>query len=198
MERGLFGLYFYPPESLLVEKTFAYEDYNVYSMRLAYDHSTAEASLTIRDTYGVEWDSIWAAGPGADFDRVYVGIENHAHYDAKWLDNTAMWLLAASGLPERSDDRVQGLELATPYPNPSSDRILISYRTPVAGDVSVTIFDTLGRDVMAWQRSGVAPGYHEVRWDATTYDGRRVAPGVYQCTVRAGADVRTCKMVVAR
>jgi hypothetical protein len=198
MERGLFGLYFYPPESLIVEKSFTYEDYNVYSLRLAYDHSTGKASLTIRDTYGVAWDSIGVTGPGSEFSMIYVGIENRAYDDAKWLDNTTMWLLATSGLPEGPGATGTRLELAAPLPNPSSDRTLISFETQTAGDVSVVIYDTLGREVMAWQKAGAAPGYHEVYWDATTHDGSRVAPGVYLCTVRAGAESQSRKMVVTR
>jgi hypothetical protein len=198
MERGLFGLYFYPPESLIVERPFTYEDYNVYSLRLAYDHSTGEASLTIRDTYGVAWDSIGVTGPGSDFSMIYVGIENRAYDDAKWLDNTEMWLMPTSGLPERRHGTVQGLELAPPFPNPCRDRALISFEIPTACDILVTVHDTQGREVMAWHEASAVPGHHEARWDATTPDGSRVAPGVYLCTVRAGAESRSRKMVVAR
>jgi hypothetical protein len=198
MERGLFGLYFYPPESLIVERPFTYEDYNVYSMRLAYDQSTGEASLTIRDTYGVTWDSVGVTGPGSDFSMVYVGLENRAYDDAKWLDNTEMWLIAISALPEDAAVVVPDLRLAPPRPNPWSDRTLIAFETPAAGDVSVTIYDTMGRDVMRWYEAGATRGYHSVYWDATSYDGSLVAPGVYLCTVRAGGAVRSRKMVVTR
>ena len=91
-----------------------------------------------------------------------------------------------------------GLELAQPFPNPSSDRTLISYEIPAAGDVSITIYDTQGREVMTWYETHAAPGRYEARWDATTYDGRRVVPGVYMCTVRAGTEVMSRKMVITR
>ena len=198
MERGLFGLYFYPPESLIVEKPFTYQDYNVYSMRLSYDNSTGIASLVIRDTYGVVSDSIGVVGPGTDFNLIDVGIENRAYDDAKWLDNTTMWLVAYSGLPEGPHAVAPGLEFAQPFPNPSRERTLISYEIPAAGDVSITIYDTRGREVMTWYETHAAPGSYEVHWDAATHDGSRVAPGVYMCTVRAGAEARSRKMVITR
>jgi hypothetical protein len=198
LERGLFGLYYYPPESLIVERPFTYEDYNVYSMRLAYDRSTGKASLTIRDTYGVAWDSVGVTGPGSEFSMVYVGIENRSYDDAKWLDNTTMWLEATSGLPEGRSPATPMLSLAAPFPNPSSGRTLISFDVRTSADVSITVSDILGREVMTWDRSNAAPGNHEVSWDATTYDGSLVSPGVYLCTLRAGTETRSRKMVIAR
>jgi hypothetical protein len=198
MERGLFGLYFYPPESLIVEKPFTYQDYSVYSMRLAYDHSSGTASLTIRDVYGVAWDSIGVTGPGSDFEMVYIGIENRAHDDAKWLDNATMWLVPSSGLPGDPGTGGLDLSLAPPFPNPLSDCTLISYEIPAAGEVSITIYDTLGREVMAWHEVTAARGRNEITWDANACNGRPVAPGIYLCTVKTGAGSRTRKMVVAR
>jgi hypothetical protein len=198
LERGLFGLYFYPPESLIVEEPFTYQDYNVYSMRLAYDASTGKASLTIRDTYGVEWDSVGVTGPGADFDRVYVGIENRSYDDAKWLDNAEMWLWASSGLEGEPGMMRKALTLKPPFPNPSRDHALISFETKAEGDASISVYDTLGREVMTWYEADAAQGYHEVRWDATAHDGSPVSPGVYLCTVKVGAESRSRKMVIAR
>jgi hypothetical protein len=198
MERGLFGLYYYPPESLIVEKPFTYQDYSVYSMRLAYDQSTGEASLTIRDVYGVAWDSVSVTGPGCNFDRIYVGIENHNQTDAKWLDNTTMWLVPYAGTVADRDIAGPALELYPALPNPCYDGTVISYRIPAAQDVSFAIFDVMGRKVMSLDDVGALPGLHEVRWDATTEDGIRVAPGVYVCTVRAGEETRSGKIAVTR
>jgi hypothetical protein len=165
---------------------------------LAYDHSTGIASLRIRDTYGVLSDSVGVIGPGSSFSMVYIGIENRAYDDAKWLDNVAMWQIPLSGLPDDANAAGRQLSLYPPFPNPCGKYTLISYEVPTAGDVSITIYDTAGRCVADWHRSGVAPGYHEVRWDAATRDGGRVAPGVYVCSVAAGGEARSQKLIVTR
>jgi hypothetical protein len=198
MERDLFGLYFYPPESLIVEKPFAFQDYNVYSLRLAYYDPTGTVSLVVRDAYGVAADSIVVTGPGSDFSMVYVGIENRASDDQKWLDNVTMWLTAYSGVPKGPDTEGLSLELYSPSPNPCSGQTAISYALPVAGDVTISIYSTMGREVMTWYRPDASAGYHETRWDGTAYDGTPVAPGVYMCTVKAGGQVQSRKLVVTQ
>jgi len=87
------------------------------------------------------------------------------------------------------------LRLATPRPNPASDASRIEFELPSAGAVRLTVVDVNGRRISTLLR-GVRPaGHHEVAWDGTGADGRRLAPGVYYAVLEAGADVRAVPIV---
>jgi hypothetical protein len=195
MDRHTFGLYFYPPESLLVEKAFAFDPYTVYTMRLEYDHLTGIASLIVRDAFGPTADSIWTYGVGTDFNTIRVGIEDKDSID-KWFDNVVLWQKPWSGMPDEARDGGPRLKIHRPYPNPCSEQTVIAYETPRSMHVSITIYNTVGQEVRRWQHRAATPGYHEHLWDATSNDGSRVAPGVYLCTVQAEAQAVSRKIVI--
>jgi hypothetical protein len=85
--------------------------------------------------------------------------------------------------------RVQGN-----YPNPFSRRTTIEYWLPERGNVSMQVYDVLGRRV-AVVRKGIEPkGHHEIDFEA----GARLASGVYVYRLRAGSMSATGRMVLAR
>jgi hypothetical protein len=194
-DRSTFGLYSFPPESLLVEAPFDFDPYTVYTMRLAYDHSTGIASLSVRDALGVTGDSLGVPGPSTNFTMIRVGFENEVHND-KWLDNVVLRVMLWSGVEAWPGSSAPRIELYPPYPNPCRDATVIAYELPAAGDVSIAIYNTQGQEVRRWYRSEAAPGYHEQHWDATSGDGRRVSPGVYLCSVRSGVESASRKLIV--
>ena len=197
MDRQSFGLYFYPPESLLVGKAFAFDPYTVYTMRLEYSHSTDIAKLIVRDVYGPTADSVWTNGVGTDFNTIRVGIEDKDSID-KWFDNVVLWQKPWSGMPERPQSQQGELVFCAPCPNPCSRETLIRYEMPHSADVLITVYNTMGQEVMSWKQMHAAPGYHEKRWDATARDGSGVSPGVYFCEIRAGTQSASRKMIVTK
>jgi len=85
------------------------------------------------------------------------------------------------------------------YPNPiqAQGQATIEYSLPEQAEVSVTVYDILGRRVRTLvsgerQRAGV----HTLRWDARGSQGQVLASGVYFARLSAGGQVRTVKMVV--
>ena len=71
------------------------------------------------------------------------------------------------GLPEK-------FSLEPNYPNPFNQQTTISFDLPVAGDISLKVFDITGREVAALGIGHWALGRHSVVWDA-----EGVASGVY-------------------
>ena len=61
------------------------------------------------------------------------------------------------------------------YPNPFNPSTQINFDLPVAGAVSLTIYDVLGRKVAELANGYREAGYHSVTWNA----GARLASGVY-------------------
>jgi hypothetical protein len=83
--------------------------------------------------------------------------------------------------------------LAQNYPNPFNPKTVIEFRVPSFGSVSLKVFDVLGREVATLVDDNLAPGEHEVRWDASG-----VASGVYLYQLRMGSYSETRKLVLLR
>jgi beta-N-acetylhexosaminidase len=62
------------------------------------------------------------------------------------------------------------------YPNPFNASTVVGVFLPRAGNVTLGVYDVLGRQVEHLTRTDLAEGYHEFRWDAGA-----VSSGVYFC-----------------
>jgi hypothetical protein len=71
------------------------------------------------------------------------------------------------------------IELRTGAPNPVQQSTNIVFALPVASSVRLGIYDITGRRVKTLVEGALEPGFHSVRWDRSSDDGRLVAPGVY-------------------
>ena len=67
-----------------------------------------------------------------------------------------------------------GYSLYENYPNPFNPSTTIQYFTPVAGDVSIVVYNLLGEEVAALVNNTLPAGEHSVTWDASN-----MASGVY-------------------
>jgi immune inhibitor A len=71
--------------------------------------------------------------------------------------------------------------LAQNYPNPFNGRTIIEFTVGVGGpeEISLDVFDILGRRVITLFKGLSEPGIHRVEWDGRDYRGIAVASGVY-------------------
>ena len=95
------------------------------------------------------------------------------------------------------------LALAQNYPNPFNPATTISFDLPVAGKVSLKIYDILGREVATLIDGHSSAGSFRAVWDAHTGAGVPVGSGVYFYRLTApGADggerVLVKKMIVLK
>ena len=86
-----------------------------------------------------------------------------------------------------------GLSLSSPYPSPVHARARVAYSLRRGSEVSVSVFDVLGRLVMVLASGTQPAGTYEVSFDATG-----LYSGVYIYRVEAGGFVETKQMVVVR
>ena len=88
------------------------------------------------------------------------------------------------------------------FPNPfngATGSTTFSYSIPSQTDrVVLKVYDVAGRMVRTLVDRPHAPGYYSVRWDGRNDRGRRVAPGLYFCSMNAGRQSFTKKMVLVR
>jgi len=72
-------------------------------------------------------------------------------------------------------------ELGQNYPNPFNPETKISYQLPTAGNVSLKVYDILGREVTTLVNEEKTPGIYEV-----IFNGSKLTSGVYLYQMKSG------------
>ncbi len=85
------------------------------------------------------------------------------------------------------------IRLLPNYPNPFNPSTTIAFDIPLAGSVSLTAFDLLGRHVATLVNGHLQPGRYTTTWDATG-----MPSGVYVCRLQAGGFEQTRKLLLAK
>ncbi len=86
-----------------------------------------------------------------------------------------------------------GFVLSQNYPNPFNAITSIKYNLAVASDVSIDIYDILGRKIETLIQREQPAGDHSITWDAS-----ETASGMYFYKIKAGEFVETRKMVLLK
>ena len=84
------------------------------------------------------------------------------------------------------------------YPNPFNPVTTLRYDLPENGNVNITIYDMLGREVKTLINQTQDAGYKSVIWDATNDYGKPVSAGIYLYQIQAGEYIQTKKMVLLK
>ena len=84
------------------------------------------------------------------------------------------------------------------YPNPFNPITSLRYDLPEQAQVTLTIYDLIGREVTQLVNTTQEAGDRSVQWDATDSFGSPVSAGIYFCQIRAGAFVQTRKIVLLK
>lgn len=84
-------------------------------------------------------------------------------------------------------------ELKQNYPNPFNPTTQISYSVSEASTVTLEIFNVLGKRVATLVNEDKQPGVYDV-----TFDGSRVASGIYIYRLKAGNHISTRKLILAK
>ena len=69
--------------------------------------------------------------------------------------------------------------LSQNYPNPFNPRTTLNYEIPEQGDVRLTVYDLLGKEIWNFNQSNLSVGYHSVQWNGIDNDGSPLASGCY-------------------
>jgi len=69
------------------------------------------------------------------------------------------------------------------YPNPFNPITTIHYRIPEQADVTIRIYDLLGREIWSWEISANPAGYQSLQWNGLNESGNQAASGVYLITL---------------
>ena len=84
------------------------------------------------------------------------------------------------------------------YPNPFNPTTAIRYDLPESGEVSIMIYDIMGREIRSLVSGHQDAGFRIVNWDATNDYGQAISAGMYIYVIQAGDFRMTKKMVLLK
>ncbi len=108
--------------------------------------------------------------------------ENNKALSVAELVTTGRLILQWSGASTSIGDEVKpvSFSLGNAYPNPFNPSTVIPFQLGTAGDISIRVFDMLGRDVVSLVNGRYPAGNHTIR-----FDGSGLSSGVYLIRLEA-------------
>jgi len=91
--------------------------------------------------------------------------------------------------------------LSANYPNPFNPSTTIDYNVENAGNVSIVVYDMMGREVKTLINEYVTPklgGDYSTRWNGTNNSNAFVATGIYMYRMISNDFIKTSKMTLAK
>lgn len=84
------------------------------------------------------------------------------------------------------------------FPNPFNLSTIITFEVPENSDITVIIYDLLGREVRSLAEGTYKAGIHNFGWNAQNNNGEYVSTGIYLLRVQANKDVFTKKILLTK
>jgi hypothetical protein len=113
-------------------------------------------------------------------------------YRLKQLDNNGTFKYSYT-----IESEVLGLtsfELSQNYPNPFNPETKINYSIPVAGNVSMVIYNSLGQKIRTLFSGNQDAGWHKITWNGKDDFGKNVPSGIYLARIESGNNFKSIKM----
>lgn len=134
--------------------------------------------------------------PGEPYWRYRVRAEKHS-YRSNYTSPVATWgtdLSKRDILAELSDQELPKMvSLEQNYPNPFNPFTEIQFGLPEASHVTLTVYDTMGREVEKVLNQVVEAGVHRITWNAAM-----LPSGVYIYQLVVGNQIKTKKMALLK
>lgn len=91
-----------------------------------------------------------------------------------------------------------GFNLSQNVPNPFNDNTTISYEVKTSGNVTLKVYDALGKQVVVLFSGFANAGEHNVSWNATDAHGKKVDSGVYIYQIEVNGTVMSKSMMLVK
>ncbi|GBD88826.1 carboxypeptidase T precursor [bacterium BMS3Abin03] len=153
----------------------------------------------LRSTENNKWNTIgFVEGNGTSTEpKQYSFIDKNpvvgkSYYKLKQIDYDGSFKIYNEIMVDYSG--VTDYVLEQNYPNPFNPSTTIKYSIPVAGNVSLKIYNLLGSEVATLVNKNQEAGRHSVPFSAEEL-GKNIGSGVYLYTLKSGSFVQTRKML---
>jgi predicted outer membrane repeat protein len=131
---------------------------------------------------------VWYRAPAWDYD----GHQRHRPTGAQSPDIGAQEEQVTVDVASRVSVPLSYM-LIQNYPNPFNPTTVVGYQLPVAGSVTLAVYDMLGREVAMLVNERKGPGSYTVEFHAAG-----LASGVYICRMNAGGFTESRRMLLLR
>lgn len=125
-------------------------------------------------------------------DELYVGGLFYMAGDIN-VDNIAIWNTQGATNIDNYIENPIGFYLSQNYPNPFNPGTVISYRLPMQSDVTLEVYDMIGRRVAVLENGMRSAGLHEVYFNASD-----LSSGMYIYRITAGEFMETRTMMLVK
>jgi hypothetical protein len=171
-----------------------------YGEMLVADNSNIQARVELQDgnhPYNNYWDASQENDPyrirtGDHFDAL-VGILYYSYGNYKLDPRNADDFIGFTGVKKIKGALPDKFELSQNYPNPFNPTTLIKYSLPKAGNVSLKVYNVLGKEVATLVNGYQTAGNYKVKFNA-----RGLASGLYFYRLTAGDFVSVKKMMLLK
>jgi len=113
-----------------------------------------------------------------------------------YISFSDVWKTATGGITAVDNSglaKILSFYLAQNYPNPFNPTTVIKYQVPKASDVTITVYDILGREVSTLVNEFESAGSYNV-----TFNAEKLSSGVYIYQMKAGNFISTKKLVLMK
>jgi hypothetical protein len=84
------------------------------------------------------------------------------------------------------------------YPNPFNSRTVFTLRLTRVSDVTIEVFDALGRRISVLFSGGMSAGEHHINWEGKDDSGAELPSGPYFCRIIGGTRINVVKVMILR
>ncbi len=101
--------------------------------------------------------------------------------------------IGTSGIEENNDVTIDYIR-----PNPFVSTTEILYSIKSSENITISVFDNLGRLVKLLINNKVQAGTHKIVWDGKDSKGNKLSTGIYYIVIRKGTQTKAIKAVIVR
>jgi type IX secretion system substrate protein len=140
------------------------------------------------------------------FDSDYLGLKYYLEWINKstlsfiWFDSDRQLIYLAgidiSGtldIKNNYEVRSKDYFISQNYPNPFNPSTTIEFNLSKGEEITLTVYDMLGRKVAILHKGYLKTGNHKVQWEA-----EGLASGLYICKLQTGGFTKSIKMLLAK
>jgi len=142
-----------------------------------------------------KYDQVWFS-----FDPTNIYVFNP---DTLWMTTRfgkilQLPLSGLVGMESTAPQMPTAIHLFQNYPNPFNPATTIAFELPRNGEITLRVFDVLGRRARTLAKGRMTAGQHTVIWDGRNDAGRPVSSGIYFYRLQTKNAIRMQKMLLTR
>lgn len=177
--------------------------YNGSDMEIYVDGKLSSYALLTGTVGTTSFDLVFGRSLPADKNYSFNGsLEDFRLFDYELSENEIRKLKSGTftGIKSLEDSQIKPLKtiLFPSYPNPFNNQTVIMYQLVKTTNVSVSIYDLLGRKVNEFIFSNQTAGEYKINWNGTDESGKSVSSGIYLVGLRAGNFMEVQKVILLK